>query len=357
MKLVGIFRGFPGLGRVVSGIELVREAAQCLHAEVRVFTYLQGYDYAAKVFGRTGLHNVLSPEDISSIGIIPVSPSGEKIIDEIEAFQPDCILIDGEPLLLVTIKLRFPGTKIVALLNPFDVVNPANQLSSQLFFKDCYSKADVAIVHGMWTVPQPLEFKNQFTSIKTILRADIRALTLKPDRQRIACILGGGTVKAGNALFQTTVKIAATTLAFARARPDALVDIYCGSEAIYTQVLQAEDCPRNVTVFKGLKSPEHMYADAKLVIARAGRNTISELLHLKLPALLFATTCCIRGSEQQANIDYAQLNSGGLVIGLPTHAKSHEVLSSINQLLQIPTALAESLDDSEADELIARHFV
>ena len=77
--------------------------------------------------------------------IFPFHLSGGAIINDIEIFNPDYVLIDGEPLLLTTIKLRFPKLKVVALLNPFDIENPSNQLSSQLFFRDCYSKADISI--------------------------------------------------------------------------------------------------------------------------------------------------------------------------------------------------------------------
>ena len=49
-------------------------------------------------------------------------------------------IIDGEPLLLQSIRVVYPNLKIVALLNPFDVHNPYNQSSSSLIFNDMYSK-------------------------------------------------------------------------------------------------------------------------------------------------------------------------------------------------------------------------
>ena len=111
MKIVAIFRGFPGLGRVVSGVEIIKQIHSQYNAQVKIFTYLQGYEYTKMIFPST--ENIIAENDISSIGIIPVSSSGEKIIDEIELFYPNFVLIDGEPLLLQTIKLRFPNLKIV----------------------------------------------------------------------------------------------------------------------------------------------------------------------------------------------------------------------------------------------------
>ena len=64
-----------------------------------------------------------------------------------------------------------------------------------------------------------------------------------------------------------------------------------------------------------LKNPNDIYSNAKLVLARAGRNTISELLHLKIPSLLFATSCNIRGSEQSQNLKSVKEISQGQLLG------------------------------------------
>ena len=84
MKIAGIFRGFPGLGRVVSGVELVTHFKDNYNAVIRVFSYLQGEKYL-KQKGFMTNHSV-SEHDFSSIGIIPVSAFGEYIFNQIADF-------------------------------------------------------------------------------------------------------------------------------------------------------------------------------------------------------------------------------------------------------------------------------
>lgn len=327
MKVVGIFRGFPGLGRVVSGVETLRIFKEFHKADILIFTYLQGFEYCKEVFKT---QDIYSEKDISSLGIIPVSQSGELIIDEIDNFNPDIVLIDGEPLLITTIKLRFPNIKLITLLNPFDVENPHNKLSSQLFFKDCYSKADYAIVHGIWQVEKPKEFINNFYSFHTILRNKI--LEIKPTfkRNRIVCILGGGSVNSSSSFFQNTVEIAKKALLIAEEFPNFQIDVFCSSEDIFKEVNKLNTFCRNIYIHRELKSPQEIYADVKLVLARAGRNTISELLHLKIPSLLFATNCNIRGSEQSQNLKSVNEISNGQLLGFDVSITESSIIPLFN---------------------------
>jgi hypothetical protein len=330
MKVIGILRGFPGLGRVVSGVEILHQFEKQLGAKVKLFTYLQGYEYAKDCFNTS---NIASERDISSIGIIPVSQSGEIIIDEIEVFNPDLILIDGEPLLLIAIKLRFPKIKVITLLNPFDVENPHNKLSSQLFFKDCYAKADLAIVHGIWQVEKPFEFCKEFISTNTILRSEIINIEPIPCRNKIVCVLGGGTVNGSDIFFENTLNISKKAILIANHYPDFQIEIFCSSTKIFEHVSILEGIPSNVVTHKTLKTPKEIFATAKLVIARAGRNTISELLHLKIPSLLFATSCNIRGSEQQTNLEKVQKISNQTLLGLDIHSTEKDILKTFDFLM------------------------
>ena len=331
MKVVGVLRGFPGLGRVVSGVEILQQFERQLGAKIKLFTYLQGHEYAKNIFNTS---NIFSEKDISSIGIIPVSQSGEMIIDEIAAFKPDYILIDGEPLLLTALKLIFPKSNVVAILNPFDICNPHNKLSSQLFFKDCYAKAKLAIAHGIWRVGKPNEFYNNFISINTILRSEIMEIQPTPKKNKIVCILGGGTENGSDIFFENTLRIASQAIAIAKQLSDFKIEILCASKRVSEQINIFMNLPPNVVIHKTLKAPKEIYAEANLVIARAGRNTISELLYLKIPSLLFATSCNIRGSEQQTNLEEAQKISNKTLIGLDIYSNQKQLLETVNFLLE-----------------------
>mgnify|MGYP001178313516 CR=1 FL=1 len=311
MKAIGIFRGFPGLGRVVAGVEILNHLKKSIGLEVKAISYLQGIEFGK--YNKISVETINHINDVSSIGIIPVSVSGEMIIDEIDKFNPNFIIIDGEPLMLTTIKLRFPKLKVIALLNPYDLENPHNKLSSQLFFKDCYSKADIAIVHGLWKIKKPANFVNSFYSVNTFVRFQINDIKITNTSNRIVCILGGGTVNTNQLFFENTIAIAEKTLLLAHNNPNYVFEIFCGCSVVYKSIFQKAKQNNNVKIFKEVSPPEIIYNSAKAVISRAGRNTISELLVLKIPAFLFATNCGIRGSEQSANIASAQNFSNKIV--------------------------------------------
>ena len=57
-----------------------------------------------------------------------------------------------------------------------------------------------------------------------------------------------------------------------------------------------------------------MYKNAKAVECRAGRNTISEVLYLNIPAILMSTSGDFRSVEQEKNMDQVcNLKPGRLV--------------------------------------------
>lgn len=55
MRILGIFRGFPGLGRVVAGVSLLEELRDQYGANIRMISYLQGNEYL-KSKGYADLH-------------------------------------------------------------------------------------------------------------------------------------------------------------------------------------------------------------------------------------------------------------------------------------------------------------
>ncbi len=190
MKITGVFRGFPGLGRVIAGTELIESLKNEYSCEVMAFSYLQG----AKYLNRRGFTQFVKipPCDVSPLGILPTGFSAADIVENIQNFKPDCIIIDGEPLLLYQMKLCFPNIKLVSLLNPSDLENGGIHESHIRYFRSLYSLADLTIVHGLRLLEKPDGF-GRFVSTKTILRREIYSIDRKPQKL-IYCILGGGTV-------------------------------------------------------------------------------------------------------------------------------------------------------------------
>ena len=119
MRILGIFRGFPGLGRVVSGVSLLETLRDCYACEVKMISYLQGNRYLESR-GYTNIQDAI-PMDYCSIGLLPTNRMGVYIHSTIKSFSPDIVLIDGEPLIIQALRISYSNLKIVALLNPADV--------------------------------------------------------------------------------------------------------------------------------------------------------------------------------------------------------------------------------------------
>lgn len=68
-----------------------------------------------------------------------------------------------------------------------------------------------------------------------------------------------------------------------------------------------------------------MYLNTNLVICRSGRNTVSELLYLNMPALLISAGDDFRGREQKYNIMKAESLSNGQITGFDISLTSYDL--------------------------------
>lgn len=302
MKIYAILRGFPGLGRVIAGIELIKYFEQSHNAQIKISTYSQGEAYIKSKGYSTSIK--VDEKDISSVGIISVSKSGEKIIEDILSFNPDIVLIDGEPILLHNLKISYPELYIVSLLNPFDINNPHNSKSSQDFFTHMYSNADLSIVHGLWREEKPINFKD-FTSINSIVRNSISDISFSRDSKTIVCLLGGGSKSVNSGFTTGTIEIAKQVIDIAHVNKELKFKIYTSDHNIKNEILKyVSSCnsfDENISVIEHITDETKIYSEARLVIARAGRNTISELITMNIPSIIIPTTANFRGSEQISN--------------------------------------------------------
>ena len=331
MKIAGIFRGFPGLGRVVSGVELITHFKDHYNADIRIFSYLQGEKYLSQK-GFTTNH-IVSEHDFSSIGIIPVSAYGEYIFNQIADFNPDIVIIDGEPLILHSLRVVYPNLKIVALLNPFDVHNPYNQSSSSLIFNDMYSKANLAIVHGFWKLEKPNKY-NEFLSINTIIRKEV--LSIKPtfSKNKICCILGGGTVNSKIEFQEKSISIAYKCIQLADVFRDFEIHIFCSNKLIYNEVTKYK-IQSNTFIHANIHDCYEFYSNSKLIIARAGRNTISEVLYLGIPTIAIPTGCKFRSKEQKTNAEIIERISSKKIVNIIEDIDINELINQCKIMLKI----------------------
>ena len=88
----------------------------------------------------------------------------------------------------------------------------------------------------------------------------------------------------------------------------------------------------NIKIYKEFISPNEIYKNAKIVICRAGRNTLSEISFLGIPTLLFAANDEFRTSEQNKNITDVNKYFNG-VDSISVNESEVSICQKINNLL------------------------
>lgn len=303
MRVYGIFRGFPGLGRVISGISLMTELKKRGH-EVKVYSYLQGVDSLKEHGLDFIIENQPTIQQVMAIGLSPICDIAEKIIGIICRDRPELVIIDGEPLMISTLSMVYPRKRIMAILNPTDLYNESLPDSSARFFHHHYLSAGTALVHGiskdMVVIPNDSQ-GCQIVGMNTILRADVINMNVGTGK-RIVAILGGGCSNSSENFFKSTVMMGERIIAASREMPEEKFCVYC-NDANVADCINTKYKPDNVKIEHEYVRPEEVYAGAKVVLCRAGRNTISELLYLGIPAILMASNGDFRSVEQEKNIE------------------------------------------------------
>lgn len=304
MKIYGIFRGVPGLGRVMSGITLLNTLEKKFGAEIKVYTYMQGLS-ALKLFGyKNSVELYVTPREITSLGLDPVCKVSAEIINDILDWKPDIVLIDGEPLLTNLLSVCYDKNKIITLLNPSDLKNSALPKSTSIFFSDAFLKGACAIVHGIdcSNIEDYVSNECNVYYINTILRNKIIEMKKeKREKNQISCILGGGSKSPTESFINSTIRMGKNIIKAASIENKFQYNIFCNDEIIFDALIE-ENKQRNVTIFKEIADVEELYREAALVICRAGRNTTSEVLYLDIPIILMAAGNDYRASEQKSNI-------------------------------------------------------
>lgn len=343
MKILGIFRGFPGLGRVVSGVSLLEELRDQYNCEVKAISYLQGSKYLSQK-GFDELFKV-APDDYCSIGLLPTNKMGANIHALIKSFQPNLILIDGEPLMVQSIKLSHPNVKVIVLLNPSDVDNPFNDAEAMEYFNAMYSLADLAIVHGLRQTIGAYPYK-RIVSIPTILRNEILSLP-QSHGENIYCVLGGGTVNSNEQFIESSIKIAKLCIQLAHYAKDKEIHIVCSCDAV-ANVIEDKSVPSNVIIHRDILTPREVYSNARLILTRSGRNTLSEVAYLGIPTISFITGDCYRKDEQRQNIKglrYANIAEAELSIS------PFQLYEKIDELISLSTNVKDLFESGNLEAI------
>lgn len=306
MKVFGIFRGFPGLGRVMSGISLLSMFSE-RGWSVKAYSYFQGLSIITDNSFELIVDNQPENYEVSAIGLNPVGKVAESLIERIKEEKPDLVIVDGEPLLISTLAIVYPRNRIVSLLNPADLYNPAQVESSLEFFRMHYLSAGTAIVHGIGVTDMPVVEDTRGCDVfhlNTIIRPSVLE-TVVTNASKIVAVLGGGCKNSTEGFFNSTLNMGMRIIEAARMLSYEQFEIYCNDVQLASQLL--ENVPNNCRVVDEYTDPNFFYQSAKVVLCRAGRNTVSELMYLDIPAILMSSSDDVRAAEQGKNINIACL--------------------------------------------------
>lgn len=329
MRIYGFFRGFPGLGRVVSGISILSMLKDMGH-EIKAYSYLQGVQALKEHSIDFLLEKQPTKNQVMAIGINPICEVAGEIISKICRDKPDMVIVDGEPLFISTLAMVYPRRKIISLLNPADLYNPALPVSTIKFYHSHYLAAGSAIVHGVdrdSIVLPDEDHKCEILRTNTILRRDIIDAKLSEGKE-IVSILGGGSSNSSDNFWDSTITMGKQVIDAAKYLHSEQFVIYCNDSRVEAKLSEYMNSD-NVRIVSEYTLPHVMYSTAKIVISRAGRNTISEILYLKLPAILMSSCGDFRSSEQEKNIDQACAFRGGRFLKLENREDGKALVEKI----------------------------
>ena len=178
---------------------------------------------------------------------------------------------------------------------------------------------------------KPFEHNN-FHSINTIIRKEVLSIKTKCIKNKISCIIGGGTVNSKSEFEDRSLSIVQKCIMLAEMMLDFEIHIFCGSKEIYNE---AEKCliPPSVTLYSNIENCKNYYLDSKLIIARAGRNTISEILYLGIPALVIPTGCIFRSKEQNANATIIEKVSNKMIVSISGNIAIESLLDKVELMI------------------------
>lgn len=333
-KIYGIFRGFPGLGRVSSGISILKEF-QKIGYDIVGISYLQGLEALHKQSIPSLFNYNIKESDITSIGINPITNFATEIIAKILDDKPDIIIIDGEPLLQSTLCDVFPKEKVVALLNPSDLHNDTLPKSTIKFYHKNYLSCSNVIVHGIGIKNKIISKNNcNIYYIPTLLRQEILEISgVDYKSKRIIGILGGGSVNSSNEFIKSTIEIGIKIVLLAKYFDNYNFDIYCNDPFIKNEIEKFISLSSNVSIISSYTNPSEIYSNVRMAIVRAGRNVSSELLFLGIPSLLVATSGDYRAKEQEKNIDNIILKSAQLFKKVSLLDEIETLIDKVNKTL------------------------
>lgn len=219
----------------------------------------------------------------------PFGLETKKCVAEIEQFQPDLIINDGEPYLIEVTSdiLKLPT---LVLAHPADLYSPANSKLAIDLFRYFYSKASLVIAHGLGRVsPEQTQIGGKagtVVEINTIIRDRIYQQTLIAQPEIVTAspfivgVLGGGSQNVSSQFQVGTATFGAWMIQACNELGVHQATLYCADREIYQTLKKIPSPQTDLTLVADPIDNSTDVIQADLVIGRAGRNLLSELIAL-----------------------------------------------------------------------------
>ena len=281
MKVCFVCRGYPGLGKVVGAFALHRMFGERVKSYDALFlSYLSGLEFLTNQSCPVVDLLAQTPHFGPGRFCAPLGPETEILVDVLNDFTPDFVVIDGEPYLIDVVR-ELLGIPTVVLAHPLDLLNSNNSDIGIASFRYFYSKADCVIAHGMLPLPEEaLEIGGRAGRVfqtNTIVRS-LPAESVEADS--LVAILGGGCSNSSELFAQKTELLGSWTVEACNELRLPLARVFCANESIYQKLSGIKSSFTELELFRSVIDNGRQLAKADFVVGRSGRNLMSEFVVL-----------------------------------------------------------------------------
>lgn len=251
----------------------------------------------------------------------PFGLETRQCVREIEKFQPDIVFNDGEPY-LIEVTRDILGLPTIVLAHPADIYSPTTNSKLAIdLFRYYYAKADLVIAHGLERLPVDCTWlggrAGYVCEVNTIVRGVVYQQAIAQQSIGVNAdpfvlgILGGGSKNVSPAFREGTQTFGEWLIQACNDLDISQATLYCADEQIY-EALRGIARSGNTTCTL-IADPRDNSADiirADVVVGRAGRNLLSELITLGKKGIVIPVGAeKFRGGNQMRTAQQAiQLN-------------------------------------------------
>ena len=292
-------RAEPGLGRLTEAVSLTTIlTAAGARAPTRFYTTPAAAPLARRLLRRPVQRFELGRGEDPQQTLID-SPGVQRLLVALRRSRPAAVVVDGYPLLLPLLRALSPA-RLVAMANLHDLRNPAHSRGARLLQEALHGSSGLILVSELrrgWVRDRIGEVP--VLRIPSLVRLEVpsgRLLQGRGPAPPVVAVLGGGS--RGDSRLQASDRAILAALERAVGRgvlPMCLVFAGAGpgpAEPEFPHLAFASDPAACLPSL----------AQAELVIARAGRSTLAEVLaHGRHAVAVIPESDTLRGAEQAAN--------------------------------------------------------